>query len=81
MEFGIWWSEPIPMYFDNCVAMLIGYNPMIHIFHEWTKHIEVNYHFVQGVALSGCICTPFTKSEDQLVYVFTKHVAKKWFFS
>ena len=44
------------------------------MFHERTKYIEVDCHFVRNTVIDGLITTPFTTS-TQLADVFTKDVA------
>ena len=54
---------------DNQTALHIASNP---IFHERTKHIEIDCHFISEKVASGCMATNFVNSNDQLADIFTK---------
>ncbi|RVX18665.1 Retrovirus-related Pol polyprotein from transposon TNT 1-94 [Vitis vinifera] len=62
-------DEQMKLICDNQAALHIASNP---VFHEMTKHIEVDCHFIREKIASGCVATSFINSNDQLADIFTK---------
>ena len=54
---------------DNISTVSILKNPM---FHGWTKHIKIKYHFIREVQQSNEVLLVHCSSENQLVDIFTK---------
>ena len=68
-ELGVTNLKPVTLYCDNQSAIHIGNNP---VFHERTKHIEIDCHFTREKVLEGLIQLTYTPSTEQLADIMTK---------
>ncbi|KAL5701303.1 Beta-galactosidase 8 [Ranunculus cassubicifolius] len=77
-DMGISLSASIPMYCDNRSAIQIAHNS---VFHERTKHIEIDCHITRHHFQLGTIALPFITSSLQLADFFTKsHTIQRFRF-
>src|SRR5436189_6129330 len=68
-DIGISVPTPIPMHCDNKNAIAIASNP---VFHNRTKHIDVDCHITRQAYEKGTISLPYTPSDSQIADFFTK---------
>ena len=68
-ELGFSQTQPTPLHADNTSAIRITENP---VFHERTKHIEVDCHFIRDEYDRKVITLPHISTEFQLADIFTK---------
>nr|KYP62850.1 Copia protein [Cajanus cajan] len=68
-DFRVSFIQPSTLYYDNRSALHITANP---VFHERTKHIEIDCHIVRDKALQGLIKLLPISSVNQLADIYTK---------
>ena len=62
-------SELVVIYCDNLRSIQQVKNP---VFHARMKHIEVHYHFVRRLVLSGEVELVYVPTDRQVADIFTK---------
>lgn len=63
---------PIPLHCDNKSAIAIAASP---VYHERTKHFDIDFHLIREYVEKGFISTPHVDSKCQLADSFTKAVS------
>ena len=69
MELSFRQPGPMPMHCDNQSVIYIAQTL---VFHERTKHIEIDRHFVKDAWTKKVVMFQFTPSSNQLAILLTK---------
>lgn len=75
-DIGVTDLLPVTLHCDNQSAIQIAKNP---VFHECTKHIEIDCHFTLDKVMEGLIQLSYLATQSQLADVFTKCVPSPHF--
>ncbi len=72
-DLGVPPTSPIPLYYDNQAVIQIAEHP---VFHERTKHIELDCHFIREKIQSQLVHPHHIRSAEQIADIFTKPLGK-----
>ena len=73
-ELGYSQATPTPLYADNTSVIQIAANP---VYHERTKHIEVDSHSIREAYDRRIITLPYVSTSVQLADVLTKSLTRQ----
>ena len=75
-ELGLHSLRPVTLHCDNMSALHIAQNP---VFHERTKHLEIDCHFTRDKVIEGLLQLIYLPTSSLLVDVFTKVIPSAQF--
>ena len=68
-DLQVQYQEAVDLFCDNMSAIHLSNNP---VFHERSKHIEMDCHFSREKIKEGLIKPIYLKTQEQIVDIFTK---------
>jgi hypothetical protein len=57
------------IYCDNQSCIKLSKNP---VFHDWSKHIEIRYHFIHDYVQRGVVELQYISTKEQVPDILTK---------
>ena len=76
-ELNVSIQMPIKVWSDSKSAIQLAANP---VFHERTKHIEINCHFIRDKVKTGLIQTEYVHTHQQVADLLTKGLSQAQHF-
>ena len=62
-------AHPPALMVDNQPAIVLAKNPILH---DWSKHIDIKFHFLRDCIDGGQIVIKFVETDRQLADILTK---------
>jgi hypothetical protein len=62
--------RPTVIYCDNQSCIKLSENP---VFHDWSKHIKIQYHFICDYVQRGAMELQYISTKEQVSYILTRH--------